>query len=80
MVAYGMHRYDMSTYFSGLTSVHTLGAILQMACGVGTSYALAFASFHLFESPFLSLKRWFDNKDRSALAQTARRMTAGAAT
>jgi peptidoglycan/LPS O-acetylase OafA/YrhL len=80
MVAYGMYRYDMSTYFSGLTSVHTLGATLQIACGVGTSYALAFASFHLFESPFLSLKRRFENKDRSALAQRARRITAGAAT
>ena len=60
MVAYGMHRYDMSAYFSRLTSIHTLGAALQISCGVGVPYALALVSFHIFESPFLSLKRRFE--------------------
>jgi hypothetical protein len=72
MVAYGMHRYDMSAYFSGLTSYHTLGAVLQISCAVGVSYALAFVSFHAFESPFLSLKRWFEYRDRPAVPQTDR--------
>ena len=61
-----------------LTTIHTLGAVLQIACGVGASYALALASFHLFESPFLSLKRLFDTKDRSTPAQTERYVEAGA--
>ena len=72
MVAYGMHRYDMSAYFSSLTSIHTLGAVLQISCAVGVSYALALVSFHVFESPFLSLKRWFEYRDRPAIPQTDR--------
>ena len=72
MVAYGMHRYDMSAYFSGLTSIHTLGAALQISFAVGVSYALALVSFHMFESPFLSLKRWFEYKGRSARPQMDR--------
>ena len=62
----------MSAYFSRLTSIHTLGAALQISCGVGVSYALALVSFHMFESPFLSLKRWFEYRGRSALPQTDR--------
>lgn len=72
MVAYGMHRYEMSTCFSMLTSIHTLGAVLQIACGVGASYALALVSFHAFESPFLSLKQWFEYRHRSALPRIER--------
>jgi len=72
MVAYGMHRYDMPAYFSRLTSIHTLGAVLQISCAVGVSYALALVSFHMFESPFLSLKRFFEYSGRSALPQTDR--------
>jgi peptidoglycan/LPS O-acetylase OafA/YrhL/glycosyltransferase involved in cell wall biosynthesis len=59
MVAYGMHRYDMPQYFAGLTTVRPLAVGAQIASGVGASYAMALASYHLFELPFLSLKRRF---------------------
>jgi peptidoglycan/LPS O-acetylase OafA/YrhL len=59
MVAYGMHRYDMPQYFLSLTDVRAVGVCAQIACGVGASYAMAMASYHLLELPFLSLKRRF---------------------
>ncbi len=66
IVAYGMHRFAVSTYFDGITSVHTLDALMQISFGIATSYVLALLSFHLFESPFLSLKRFFEYKPGAA--------------
>ncbi len=70
MVAYGMLRYEAPAYFSTLTSVHTVGSVLQIAVGVGVSYAIAVLSFHLFESPFLSLKRRFSGAPATARPAT----------
>jgi peptidoglycan/LPS O-acetylase OafA/YrhL len=61
-----MHRFAVSSYFDGITSVHTLDALMQISFGVATSYVLALLSFHLFESPFLSLKRFFEYKPGAA--------------
>lgn len=59
IVAYGMHRYGVPAWFDGLTTVHTVNSLLMVASGVAMSYALALASYHGFELPFLSLKGRF---------------------
>jgi peptidoglycan/LPS O-acetylase OafA/YrhL len=67
IVAYGMERFDVPAYFEGLSSIPTLNALVQITIAVGTSYVLALLSFHLFETPFLSLKRFFEYRARPAL-------------
>lgn len=59
IVAYAMGRYGVPEYFSTLTGVHTVNSVLMVASGVAVSYAVAIASYHGFELPFLSLKSRF---------------------
>ncbi|MEP7117919.1 MAG: acyltransferase [Acidobacteriota bacterium] len=59
IVAYGMNRYGVPEFFSTLTRVHTFNSVLMVTSGVGVSYAVAIASYHGFELPFLSLKARF---------------------
>ena len=61
IVAYGMHRYGVPVWFDGLTPVHTVNSLLMVGCGVGVSYAIAIASYHGFELPFLALKTRFSS-------------------
>ncbi len=59
IVAYAMHRAAVPAWFAGLTGLHTLDALLMVTAGVSVSYALALASYHGFEQPFLTLKDRF---------------------
>lgn len=61
IVSYGMHRMQAEALFERWTGHHTPGAILQVSTGVAVSYALAWVSFHVLESPFLALKSAFDD-------------------
>ena len=67
IVAYGMHRFEASVYFEGLTGFHMMNAVAQISFGVGISYVLALLSFHMFEAPFLSLKRFFEYRNRQTI-------------
>ena len=59
IVAYGMHRHGAAVYFGGLTPVSVVNSLAMVAFGVSLSYALARASYHGFEQPFLLLKGRF---------------------
>ena len=59
IVAYAMHRIAAWDLFAGLTGVHTFDSLLMVTAGVSLSYALALASYHGFEQPFLALKDRF---------------------
>jgi peptidoglycan/LPS O-acetylase OafA/YrhL len=43
-----------------ITPIPILGIFLSMAMGVATCYAIAFVSWHLYESQFLRLKKCFE--------------------
>lgn len=62
IVAYGMHRFGVPAFFDDLTRVHTVNSLLMVTSGVAVSYAIAIASYHGFEQPFLSLKTRFSNR------------------
>ena len=61
IVAYAMHRGGVPAYVAGLTPVHTLNSLLMVVGGVSVSYAIAVASYHGFEQPFLALKARFSS-------------------
>lgn len=59
LVAYAMHRAGAPAWFAGRTGWPLVDAAFMITFGVTCSYALALASYHSLEQPFLSLKRYF---------------------
>ena len=66
VVAYAMHRYGAAAQFATLTPVPLLNSVLMVAAGVAVSYAIAMASYHGFEQPFLALKSRFPSASSRA--------------
>jgi peptidoglycan/LPS O-acetylase OafA/YrhL len=59
VVAYAMHRYGAAEQFAAITPAPPVNSVLMVATGVAVSYAIAMASYHGFEQPFLALKSRF---------------------
>ena len=66
VVAYAMHRSGAAAQFATLTPVPPLNSVLMVAAGVAVSYAIAMASYHGFEQPFLALKSRFPSASSRA--------------
>lgn len=66
VVAYAMHRSGAAAQFATLTPVPPLNSVLMVSAGVAVSYAIAMASYHGFEQPFLALKSRFPSPSSRA--------------
>jgi peptidoglycan/LPS O-acetylase OafA/YrhL len=54
-----------------LLGSHTLAVFVQAALGIAVSIAISMLSYHGFEKPFISLKRFWSNSAGAAIAKSA---------
>lgn len=59
IIAYGCWKHDTARHFQPLVGSHTTAVLVQAALGCALSLLIAMASYHLFETKFLALKKWF---------------------
>jgi len=66
IVAYFSHEHRWEERWTKALGSHAAAVALVVVVGCGLSFAIAFASFELFERPVLKLKRIFEYRDSSA--------------
>lgn len=59
IIAYFLVWHGGLDYFAGITGSRTSALFLQAIVGAGASLVISVASYHLYEAPFLRLKRYF---------------------
>jgi peptidoglycan/LPS O-acetylase OafA/YrhL len=62
MISWHFLRQRTEDVVTGWVGSHTLAVFIQASFGMLASFAIAYASFHLFEKRFLSLKSRFEAK------------------
>jgi peptidoglycan/LPS O-acetylase OafA/YrhL len=80
IVAYALDRHPIEHALAALLGSRLLGAMLQILVATGLSVLLSIASYELYESRFLKLKKWFSphadavtSRERAPVAELAQR-------
>jgi peptidoglycan/LPS O-acetylase OafA/YrhL len=68
IVAYWMHQHGLEARWTPWLASHLAASVMVTAVGFAGSFAIAYASFELYERPMLKLKRFFEYKSQASSA------------
>jgi peptidoglycan/LPS O-acetylase OafA/YrhL len=71
-ISYYFVHHHTEFMIAGWVHSHTLAVLIQATFGIGLSFAVAYASYHLFEKHFLALKRLWQPRRLAASGPMAR--------